>query len=82
MIKLSILDYSASIFSRQDASLGRGSTQTLGTIPRNRSQSRETIRRNDTDDDEVEDDNSRNSPSRSSLNQFIFSGKDGERLKK
>ncbi|VDK70803.1 unnamed protein product [Onchocerca ochengi] len=74
-------DRSFSIFSRHYASsLGRGSTHTLGTIPRFRSRSRETIKRNNTGIGENDDD--RNSPSRSSLNQYIFSDKDGERLKK
>ncbi|OZC07784.1 hypothetical protein X798_05179 [Onchocerca flexuosa] len=74
-------DRSFSIYSRHCvSSLGRGSTHTLGTIPRFRSRSRETIKRNNTGIDENDDD--RNSPSRSSLNQYIFSDKDGERLKK
>uniref|UniRef100_A0AAF5Q3R0 SAM domain-containing protein n=1 Tax=Wuchereria bancrofti TaxID=6293 RepID=A0AAF5Q3R0_WUCBA len=68
---------SSSMLSRQ---LERhSSTHTLGTIPRFRSRSRETIKRNNNFD---ENDDGRNSPSRSSLNQYIFSDKDGERLKK
>uniref|UniRef100_A0A0R3S5S9 SAM domain-containing protein n=1 Tax=Elaeophora elaphi TaxID=1147741 RepID=A0A0R3S5S9_9BILA len=74
-------DHSASILSRHYASFERCSTHTLGTIPRFRSRSRETIKHNSTADGE-DDDDSRNSPSRSSLNQYIFSDKDGERLKK
>ncbi|VBB33964.1 unnamed protein product [Acanthocheilonema viteae] len=72
-------DHSTSMLSRHCASLGRCSTHTLGTIPRFRNQSRETIKCNNMDDGEDDD---RNSPSRSSLNQYIFSDKDGERLKK
>uniref|UniRef100_A0A915PZ48 SAM domain-containing protein n=1 Tax=Setaria digitata TaxID=48799 RepID=A0A915PZ48_9BILA len=71
------INHSSSMLSRQYASLEYGSTHTLGTIPRYRSRSRETIKRNNIDDDD-----GRNSPSRSSLNQYIFSDKDGERLKK
>ncbi|CAG9540530.1 unnamed protein product [Cercopithifilaria johnstoni] len=78
----SISDYSTSMLSRHYASLGRCSTHTLGTIPRFRSRSRETIKRNNMGDGEEDDDDDRNSPSRSSLNQYIFSDKDGERLKK
>lgn len=68
------------MLSRHYASLERCSTHTLGTIPRFHSRSRETIKRSNIGDGE--DDDGRNSPSRSSLNQYIFSDKDGERLKK
>ncbi|KAK6106981.1 hypothetical protein QQG55_26395 [Brugia pahangi] len=68
------------MLSRHYTSLERhSSTHTLGTIPRFRSRSRETIKRNNNYD---ENDDGRNSPSRSSLNQYIFSDEDGERLKK
>ncbi|VDN93033.1 unnamed protein product [Brugia pahangi] len=71
---------SSSMLSRHYTSLERhSSTHTLGTIPRFRSRSRETIKRNNNYD---ENDDGRNSPSRSSLNQYIFSDEDGERLKK
>lgn len=82
---LLISDHSTSMLSRRYTSLGRCSTQTLGTIPRFRSRSRETIKLNNMGDGENiddDDDDDNNSPSRSSLNQYIFSDKDGERLKK
>ncbi|VDN02168.1 unnamed protein product [Thelazia callipaeda] len=71
-------DYSPSMRLRYYSSLERASTYTLGTMPRYRSKSRETIKCKDLYDD----DDGRSSPSRLSLNQYTFSIKDGERLKK